>query len=53
MSRREGRALGAWIGLVSRAVMRVMGVEDWNVVQNNGGFVISRFIHGAGKNTSV
>lgn len=37
----EGRALGAWLGVVSRAV--VAGVRDgeaevgdWNVVQNNG-----------------
>ena len=41
----EGRALGAWLGVVSRAVVRSVGltgegregVGDWNIVQNNGG----------------
>lgn len=40
----EGRALGAWLGIVSRAVIRSLGltgeggegVGDWNIVQNNG-----------------
>ncbi|SLM38179.1 Histidine triad, conserved site [Lasallia pustulata] len=40
----EGRALGAWLGVVSRAVVRSVGlsgkggegVGDWNIVQNNG-----------------
>ena len=30
------RALGEWLPVVSRALCRVTGVEDWNVVQNNG-----------------
>ena len=50
MSVEEGRALGGWLGVVSRAVVGVVeeGGEgdgeggrgfvggDWNVVQNNG-----------------
>lgn len=38
----EGRCLGGWLGVVSRAVMGVVregdggDVGDWNVVQNNG-----------------
>ena len=30
------RALGAWLPPLSRALCRVTGIEDWNVVQNNG-----------------
>ncbi|MCJ1366756.1 hypothetical protein MMC16_005886 [Acarospora aff. strigata] len=34
----EGKALGVWVGVVSRGVMRALGMEggDWNIVQNNG-----------------
>ena len=34
----EGAALGSWLPVVSRAVMRALGRDggDWNVVQNNG-----------------
>lgn len=30
------RALGEWLPVVSRALCTVTGIEDWNVVQNNG-----------------
>nr|POE54887.1 putative hit-like protein [Quercus suber] len=30
------RELGAWLPRISAALCRVTGVEDWNVVQNNG-----------------
>lgn len=34
----EGSALGSWLPVVSRAVMRALDRDegDWNVVQNNG-----------------
>ncbi|KAI9819908.1 MAG: hypothetical protein M1827_006478 [Pycnora praestabilis] len=32
----EARALGEWLSVLSRVVGRVVGVVDWNVVQNNG-----------------
>ena len=34
----EGAALGMWLPVVSRAVMRALGRDggDWNIVQNNG-----------------
>ncbi|KAI9728658.1 MAG: hypothetical protein M1828_002764 [Chrysothrix sp. TS-e1954] len=34
----ESAALGLWLPIVSRAVMRALGRDggDWNVVQNNG-----------------
>jgi diadenosine tetraphosphate (Ap4A) HIT family hydrolase len=32
----SARALGQWLPVVSRALCAVTGVEDWNVVQNNG-----------------
>lgn len=34
----EGAALGAWLPVVSRAVMKALGQPegDWNIVQNNG-----------------
>jgi diadenosine tetraphosphate (Ap4A) HIT family hydrolase len=32
----SARALGEWLPVVSRALCTVTGVEDWNVVQNNG-----------------
>lgn len=32
----EGADIGFWLPLVTRMVCRVVGVEDWNVVQNNG-----------------
>ena len=31
-----GAALGAWLPVLARAVARVSGCEDFNVVQNNG-----------------
>ncbi|EMD01043.1 hypothetical protein BAUCODRAFT_61487 [Baudoinia panamericana UAMH 10762] len=30
------RALGEWLPRVSQALCKVTGIEDWNVVQNNG-----------------
>lgn len=30
------RALGEYLPIVSRALCKVTGIEDWNVVQNNG-----------------
>jgi diadenosine tetraphosphate (Ap4A) HIT family hydrolase len=30
------QALGYWMPLMSRALAKTLGVEDWNVVQNNG-----------------
>lgn len=34
----EGGALGSWLPIVSKAIMRALGRPegDWNVVQNNG-----------------
>lgn len=30
------RAIGEWLPILSRALCEVTGVEDWNIVQNNG-----------------
>lgn len=30
------RAMGEWLPIISRALCTVTGIEDWNVVQNNG-----------------
>ncbi|KAK6443467.1 hypothetical protein LTR95_000294 [Oleoguttula sp. CCFEE 5521] len=30
------QAIGEWLPIVSRALCAVTGIEDWNVVQNNG-----------------
>lgn len=35
-SRQDSRAIGEWLPLVSRALCKVTGIEDWNIVQNNG-----------------
>ncbi|KAM3419131.1 hypothetical protein BST61_g5079 [Cercospora zeina] len=35
-ARDTSRALGEWLPIVSRALCKVTGIEDWNVVQNNG-----------------
>ncbi|CAL3963848.1 hypothetical protein PZA11_001348 [Diplocarpon coronariae] len=32
----EARELGLWVSRLSRALARVTGVWDWNIVQNNG-----------------
>jgi diadenosine tetraphosphate (Ap4A) HIT family hydrolase len=32
----EARELGFWLPLVSKAVVKAVGADDWNVVQNNG-----------------
>lgn len=32
----EARDLGYWLRVLSTAVSRATGVDDWNVVQNNG-----------------
>lgn len=32
----QGAAVGFWLPLLARAVMRVAGVDDYNIVQNNG-----------------
>ena len=55
----EGRALGAWLGVVSRSVVRSVGLTggeggegkgmgDWNIVQNNGGVDSLKFGGGLG-----
>ncbi|PNY24310.1 Nitrilase and fragile histidine triad fusion protein NitFhit [Tolypocladium capitatum] len=35
-SAQEARELGAYVRVLSAALARATGVEDWNVVQNNG-----------------
>ncbi|KAK0252384.1 hypothetical protein B0A54_10435 [Friedmanniomyces endolithicus] len=35
-ARETSRALGEYLPLLSRALCQVTGIEDWNVVQNNG-----------------
>ncbi|KAF2211599.1 hypothetical protein CERZMDRAFT_43048 [Cercospora zeae-maydis SCOH1-5] len=35
-ARDTSRALGEWLPIISRALCKVTGIEDWNVVQNNG-----------------
>lgn len=32
----DSRELGAYLPVLSRALCKVTGIEDWNVVQNNG-----------------
>ena len=32
----EAIEIGRWLRLLSKALMRAVGVDDWNVVQNNG-----------------
>ncbi|KAK5134969.1 hypothetical protein LTR08_005921 [Meristemomyces frigidus] len=32
----SAQALGSWLPVLSRALCKVTGIEDWNVVQNNG-----------------
>ncbi|KAK5120992.1 hypothetical protein LTR85_005776 [Meristemomyces frigidus] len=32
----SARALGEWLPPLSRALCKVTGIEDWNIVQNNG-----------------
>lgn len=32
----EAGELGRWLRIVSKALMRAVGIDDWNVVQNNG-----------------
>lgn len=57
MSVEEGQAIGAWIGVLSRAVVRAVegkaglthatdsDIGDWNVVQNNGmSMVVTRML---------
>jgi len=34
----EGAAVGFWIPVVSRAVLKAVGAEQFNVVQANGMF---------------
>ncbi|KAF2771753.1 zinc-binding protein of the histidine triad, partial [Teratosphaeria nubilosa] len=34
--RKTSEELGCWLPILSRAVCSATGVEDWNVVQNNG-----------------
>ena len=38
LSPEEGASLGAWLPILTRAVSRAMGVDDLNVVQNNGDY---------------
>lgn len=35
-ARESAKALGEWLPPLSRALCKVTGIEDWNVVQNNG-----------------
>lgn len=35
-SREDSKAIGEWLPLVSRALCKTTGIEDWNIVQNNG-----------------
>lgn len=35
-NRATSQALGEWLSIVSSALVRATGIEDWNVVQNNG-----------------
>ncbi|KAF2717549.1 HIT-like protein [Polychaeton citri CBS 116435] len=35
-SRDSARELGVWLTVLSRALCAVTGIEDWNIVQNNG-----------------
>ena len=35
-ARETARALGEWLPVLSAALCKATGVEDWNVVQNNG-----------------
>lgn len=44
VSEEEAAELGVWLGRLSRVLMRVTGVGDWNVVQNN----VSSFLHVGG-----
>lgn len=57
----EAKALGVWVGVVSRAVLRALGdgeggggegegqaMGDWNVVQNNGMFFFGFLGGGSG-----
>ncbi|KAK4553193.1 hypothetical protein LTR86_009723 [Recurvomyces mirabilis] len=32
----DAQALGEWMPIISRALCKVTGIEDWNLVQNNG-----------------
>lgn len=34
--RESARDIGEWLPLVSQALCKATGIEDWNVVQNNG-----------------
>lgn len=35
-ARESSRALGEYLPILSRALCKVTGIEDWNIVQNNG-----------------
>lgn len=35
-TREDSKAIGEWLPLVSRALCKTTGIEDWNIVQNNG-----------------
>jgi diadenosine tetraphosphate (Ap4A) HIT family hydrolase len=43
VSDEESRELGLWLPRLSRVLANVTGVHDWNIVQNNGAFVMSLF----------
>lgn len=36
----EARELGRWLRVLSRVLARVTGVWDWNIVQNNGAWIL-------------
>lgn len=41
MAPSESARVGAWLPVVARAVMKMAGVTDFNVVQNNGCSMVS------------
>lgn len=43
-SREDSRAIGEWLPLVSRALQKSTGIEDWNIVQNNGERAATRWV---------
>ncbi len=43
MSEEEAREMGYWLPVLSRVLAKATGVWDWNIVQNNGMHVLSRY----------
>jgi diadenosine tetraphosphate (Ap4A) HIT family hydrolase len=40
VSEDESRELGLWLPRLSRVLANVTGVHDWNIVQNNGAWIL-------------